>query len=160
MQYAPKPKSVGSLQHAVVEVVASLGGATRKDIATYLPTVYAGKASLKQIEAALSNGVTRGYLISDHTSGNRKYRRAPLEYFQARQKVLRAQYRKSKRKARAKKPAAPRSVKPSTPKPQPQPIARANVRLAHMVDRETAITWALVTFVGGLGIGLALGGLL
>ena len=158
MQYAPKPKKQGTLMAAVVEVVVSMGGATRKDIITYLPTVYDKDATIKQVESALSNSVTRGYLISDHTSGNRKYRRAPLEYYQARQKIARAQYRKAKRKA--KKPAAPRSVKPSTPKPQPQPIARANVRLAHMVDRETAITWALVTLVGGFGIGIALGSLL
>ena len=160
MQYAPKPKRQGTLMAAVVEVVASMGGATAEDVRTYLPTVYEPKRTKKQVETALSNSVSRGYLISDQLTGRiRKYRRAPLEYYQARNKKVRAMQRK-RRKAATKKAAAPRSAKPSTPKPQPQPIPQASVRLAHTVDRETAITWALVTFVGGLGVGMTLGSLL
>ena len=166
MQYAPKPKLRNTLQYAVVDVVVSMGGATRKDVMTYLPTVYDKTFSREQVDAALSNGVYRGYLITDHVSGlSRIYRRAPMEYYQARNKKAKAQQRKSKRKATkaattkmvdaaVKPPVRPTEVR------KPFVMPDKTVRLRHTVDRETAITWALVTFIGGLGIGLALGGLL
>jgi len=102
MEYAPLPARNG-LSRSVCEVVHSLGGATAKEVKTYLPAADHGNASLERVKKSLTNAVYRGYLIVDNSAKPSKYRRAPAEYYQARRKKAKAIYRRRSAKKQAKK---------------------------------------------------------
>ena len=146
---APEPKGKGSGHiWGVYQALQTLAGAaTERQIAQYLPAEVASQVNTKQLRSALSNGVTRGYLVK---LDKNHWRIAPKSVYDARQARIRPMEAARHRKAKA-----------ATEKPAPRPVQHFSMP-STVTPAEPSRDWVpatciAVTAVVGVAVGMVLG---
>ena len=144
---APRPRR-GKVAPVVYDTIRSIGGGTKDTIWENLVD-HGDEFSRKQMDAAIMNGVSRGYYLWNRSDGEYMYFIASAQHYNA---VRARRVAKASRKRAAKKRAAKKqpTIKPLKP-----------VQIKPEVIRETVKTtgWPelILAFAGGFAWGAIVG---